>query len=105
MPGKRKISHTSDWVSRNLPYVFFLIFLAMTYIANAHLVDKKIRKIDKMRDQIKELNWRYMSVKSDLIYQGTYSEISSEVEKYGLSNEGDFPKIINAKDNWNQYES
>ena len=83
-----------DWMGRNLPYVFFLIFLAMIYIANAHYTEKKIRKIDKLRSEIKELNWNYMAIKSDVIYQETYSELSENVSDMQLSNNGAFPKKI-----------
>ena len=87
----------SSWVGRNLPYVFFLIFLAMIYIANAHYTEKKIRKIDRLRGEIKELNWNYMSIKSHIIYQETYSELSQNVKALHLSNEGAFPKKISKK--------
>ena len=84
----------SKWIAKNLPYVFFLIFLAMIYIANAHYTEKKIRRIDTLKDEIKELNWNYVSVKSDVIYQGTYSKLSSKVKQMQLSNDGHFPRKI-----------
>ena len=87
----------ATWVGRNLPYVFFLIFLTMIYIANAHYTEKKIRKIDKLRSEIKELNWNYMAIKSDVIYQETYSKLSENVSDINLSNSGEFPKKISKK--------
>ncbi len=84
----------SKWIAKNLPYVFFLIFLAMLYIANAHYTKKKIRQIALLKDEIKELNWNYMSVKSDVIYQSTYTKLRSQVEQWHLSNDGQFPKKI-----------
>ena len=84
----------SRWVAKNLPYVFFLILLAMVYIANAHYTQKKIRKIDQLKSEIKELNWSYMTVKSELIYQGTYTQLSDDVRLNKLSNEGNFPQKL-----------
>ena len=99
--GKEKNSDfnvfDAAWINRNLPYVFFLIFLAMIYIANAHYTEKKVRSIDRLRSQIKELNWNYMSIKSDVIYQETYSELSENVSDSQLSNNGPFPKKISGK--------
>ncbi len=69
----------------------------MIYIANAHYTEKKVRKIDALRAEIKELNWNYMSVKSDVIYQQTYSELSEDVSAIRLSNKGAFPKRIQTK--------
>ena len=81
-------------MGKNLPYVFFLIFLAMVYIGNAHYTEKKVRKIEILKTEIKELTWIYMSAKSDAIYQSTYSELSEQVKNTQLSNAGSFPKII-----------
>ena len=45
-----------EWIQSNLMYIFFLIFLAMVYIANAHWTEKKVRKIDRLQRDIRELN-------------------------------------------------
>ncbi len=92
--GRRNKVH---WVAQNLPYVFFLIFLAMVYIANAHWTEKKVRKINSLKKEIRELNASYMSVKSDVIYQATYSELQEQVADLKLSNEGSFPVKIKSK--------
>jgi hypothetical protein len=91
------VSYTSEKIGDNLPYVFFLILLAMVYIGNAHYTEKKVRKIDALKNEIKELTWTYMSVKSDAIYQSTYSNLSEQVNPNQLSNEGSFPKKISSK--------
>lgn len=88
------LNYSSEKISNNLPYVFFLILLAMLYIGNAHYTEKKVRKIEALKNEIKELTWSYMSVKSDAIYQATYSKLSDQVENSQLSNEGSFPKKL-----------
>jgi hypothetical protein len=85
---------TSQNMGKNLPYVFFLIFLAMVYIGNAHYTEKKVRKIEMLKTEIKELTWIYMSAKSDALYQSTYSELSEQVKSNQLSNSGSFPKKL-----------
>lgn len=79
---------------RNMPYFFFLLFLTMLYIGNAQHVEKKVRDIDEMRGDLKELNWIYMSLKSDVIYEGTYSRIVNRVDQYQLSNQGAIPQKL-----------
>jgi len=81
-------------VARNMPYFFFLLFLTMLYIGNAQHVEKKVREIDEMRGELKELNWIYMSLKSDVIYEGTYSRIVNKVDQYQLSNQGAIPQKL-----------
>ena len=88
------MSYSSEKIGSNLPYVFFLILLAMVYIGNAHYTEKKVRKINALKNEIKELTWSYMSVKSDAIYQATYSNLAGQVERNQLSNEGSFPKKL-----------
>ncbi len=79
-----------DW-GNQVHYVFFLIFLTMVYIGNAHLVEKKVREIDRLKREIRELNWRYMSAESDAIYEGTYSRLSRQLEGAELSSGGALP--------------
>ena len=88
------MNYSSEKISSNLPYVFFLIFLAMVYIGNAHYTEKKVRRIESLKNEIKELTWSYMTVKSDAIYQATYSNLAEQVESSQLSNEGSFPKKL-----------
>jgi hypothetical protein len=97
--SKRKESLLFDsmWVAKNLPYIYFLIFLAMIYIGNAHYTEKKIRKIEQLKKENKEINWQYMSLKSDVIYQGTYTKLKETVKYRQLSNEGSWPKRISEK--------
>lgn len=97
--SKRKDSLLFDslWVAKNLPYIYFLILLAMIYIANAHYTEKKIRIIEKLKKENKEINWQYMSLKSEVIYQGTYTKLSEKVKHTQLGNDGSWPQKISEK--------
>lgn len=93
---KGRLHFKSHDIGKNLPYIFFLVLLAMCYIANAHYTEKRIRKIDKLKVEIKELTWTYMSVKSDAIYQGTYTNLKSQVKSSQLSNSGAPPQKLDS---------
>ena len=71
-------------VLKNLPYVLFVGFLAIVYIANAHYSEKKVREIQHLQAEIKELRWHYMSLKSELMYNSKRSEIAKRVAPLGL---------------------
>ncbi len=75
---------SAELVLKNLPYVLFIGFLAMVYIANAHYSEKKIREIQRLQAEIKELRWHYMSLKSELMYNSKRSEITKQVAPLGL---------------------
>lgn len=77
-------SISADWVLKNLSFVGFLGFVAIIYIANAHYSEKKIRQIQAMEQDIRELRWKYMSLKSEVMYNSKQSEIAKDVEPNGL---------------------
>jgi hypothetical protein len=71
-------------ITGNLPFILFLAVVALVYIANNHLAEKKIIRINRLSRQIKELKWEYLSVKSDLMFRSKLSEVSKAVEPLGL---------------------
>lgn len=74
----------SSWFYQNLTFVFFIFFLILIYIANAHYAEKKVKQIQTMQKEIKELRWQYMSIKSKVMYRTKHSEVSKDVGIYGL---------------------
>ena len=86
-----------EWIVHRLPFILFLSLLALLYIANGHYADKNIREINKTRSELKELHWKYLNVKSDLMFRSKFSEVSKSVESLGLK-ELDAPPIIIAED-------
>ncbi len=86
-------------ITQNLPFILFLSVLALIYIANSHLAEKKIRKINKLSRDIKELKWDYLNLKSTLMFQSKMSEVSKAVEPLGLKELSTPPQRIIVKEN------
>jgi Bacteriodetes cell division protein (FtsL-like) len=61
-----------------------LALLAILYIYNGHHADKLVRKITATEKNIKELEYEYKTVKSDLIFRSKASELVKAVEPLGL---------------------
>ncbi len=78
----------------NLPYFLFLVLLAMIYISNTHSVESTFKLIDKMKVELKEVRWNYMSAKSDLMYRCKQTEVAKAVEPMGLKEITAPPKKI-----------
>lgn len=72
------------WVVKNIPFFLFLAVLAVLYIFNGHLNDKLTRKISATEKHIKELEYEYKTVKSDVIFRSKASELIKSVEQLGL---------------------
>lgn len=69
---------------RNLPFVYFLALLGVIYIAFGHYAERNMRKIDSLQDQLQEQRWHYMSVHSEMMREGSRSEVSDVVSESGL---------------------
>jgi len=70
---------------RQAPFVFFLSFIGIIYIANSYYAEKNIRKINKYSEELKELRSEYITSKSRLMFLGRQSEISRLAKDKGLS--------------------
>jgi len=86
-------------VLKNLPFVLFLAFLVLIYIANAHYSERKVRQIQGMKKELKELRWEYMALKSELTFNSRKSQVSRAVEPQGLEPPKGRPKKIVVKRN------
>jgi hypothetical protein len=79
-----KFLFTSKWVVKNIPFFFFLAALAVVYIYNGHYADKIVRKIGESEKHIKELEFEYKTIKSEVIFRSKASELEKAVAPMGL---------------------
>lgn len=86
---------SSDLILKQLPMILFFGFLAMIYIANAHLAERNVRRIQVLKRDIQELRWQFYSIKADIMYNSKHSEIEDQVRGLGLrSLNGDTKRIV-----------
>ena len=79
------------WITRNLAYFLFLAFIGVLYIANGHTSDRTIRDICRLENEIKELQYEYKTVKSEVMLKSEESQIIKAVEKSGLKTNKELP--------------
>jgi hypothetical protein len=75
---------SSDKTLKHLPFILFLALVAIFYIANGYYADDKIREVNKISNQLKELRSEYISTKSDLMFASKQSEVAKAAEPIGL---------------------
>ncbi|GGG96763.1 MULTISPECIES: FtsL-like putative cell division protein [Pedobacter] len=80
-----------------LPYLCFLAFLGMVYIANSHFAVNNVRRIDKLNKEVKELRWEYKSLKADLMFKSKLTEVAKKVDTLGIKELIEPPKKIIVK--------
>ncbi len=61
---------------KNFPFIFFLSFLAICYIANGYYTDDQVRKVNRLTGEIKELRTQYIVVKDSLVIKSKQTEVA-----------------------------
>lgn len=72
------------WIVRNISFFLFLAILAVVYIFNGHYADKTARNINKVSKELKELQYEYKTLKSEVMFRSKQSELAKAVESFGL---------------------
>ncbi|MEY2916784.1 MAG: hypothetical protein RIS73_498 [Bacteroidota bacterium] len=92
---KRLFSY--KWVVKNIPFFLFLSMLAVLYIYNGHYADKLNKKINVTEKHIKELEYEYKTIKSEVIFRSKASELIKVVEPMGLKELTEPPVVLTAE--------
>ena len=89
---KRWLNYQS--LVKQIPFFLFLTVLAVIYIYNGHYADKTIRNINRTAKEVKELQWEYKQVKSEVMFQSKQSELVKAVEPLGLKELTEAPVVL-----------
>lgn len=74
----------SEQTLKYFPFLFFLAFMGLLYIANGYYAQSKDRELDALNTQIKELNTQYQIAKAKLMYLSKESEVAEASSSMGL---------------------
>jgi hypothetical protein len=89
---KRWLNYQS--LVRQVPFFLFLAVLAVIYIYNGHYADKTIRNINRTAKEVKELQWEYKTVKSEVMFLSKQSELVKAVEPLELKELTESPVVL-----------
>ena len=92
---KRWLNYQS--IVKQVPFFLFLAMLAVIYIYNGHFADKTIRSINKTSKEVKELQYEYKTIKSEVMFRSRQSELVKAVEPLGLKELTDAPVVLRAE--------
>ncbi|MFM7177142.1 MAG: FtsL-like putative cell division protein [Bacteroidota bacterium] len=93
---------SKEGLVKSMPFVFFLMAIALLYIANSYEAERVIRDIDKTGKELKALRTEYISVKSELMFTSKQSEVARMSSSFGISESKSAPMKIVVADNSNQ---
>ena len=71
-------------IVKNLPFFLFLSGLAVVYIYNGHYSDKLIKSISNTNKELRELQFEYKTMKSEVMFRSKQTELAKAVEPMGL---------------------
>lgn len=72
------------WIMKNIGFFLFLAGLAVVYIYNGHYADKMSRGITRTDKEVRELQYEYKTLKSEVMFRSKQSELAKAVEPFGL---------------------
>jgi hypothetical protein len=75
---------TRDAFLRLVPFLLFLIVIAILYISNIYYAEKTIREIEDARKELKEVRYEYIISKSDLMGKSKRSEVTRSLADEGI---------------------
>lgn len=86
-----------DWMVEHIPFFLYCSVLAVVYIANGHYADRSVRRINALQSELKELQFTYKTLKSDVMFRTEESQMVKAVEGLGLKPSKDLPESITPK--------
>ena len=73
-----------SWILKNITFFLFLAVLAVVYIANGHMSDNRIRKINDTGRKLKDLQYEFKTLKSEMMFKSRESEMVKAAGPLGL---------------------
>lgn len=71
-------------IVNNIPFLAFLALICVLYINNSQRAVSMQREINTQNKKLKELRWKYMDIKSQLMNAGMESEMIRSAAGLGL---------------------
>lgn len=83
-----------QWIVKNIPFFLFLTGLTVLYIANGHNADRIVRKINATNNELKELQFEYKTVKSEVMFRSEEVEVLKAATPLGLKISRETPQRL-----------
>ena len=77
-----KVSYKA--IVNNIPFIAFIVLLCVLYITNSQRAIEMQRELNARNKELKELRWKYVDTKSQLMYVKTETQVMKNAEKIGL---------------------
>lgn len=86
------------WIIRNFRFFLFLSLLGIVYIFNGHYSVKTARSITKVSRELRNMEFEYKSLKSQVLFESKQSQLAKAVAPFGLKELSQPPIVLNASE-------
>lgn len=78
-----------EWVTyqkviNNALFFLFIVAIGVFHVSHNLSAEGMNRNISRKQQQVKELRWEYMTIKSDLMFRSKQSELTKLLEPHGI---------------------
>ncbi len=84
------------WITKNIGFFLFITLLAIIYIANGHKADNMLRNINATNRDVKDLQYEYKTLKSEVIFKSREEQVVKAAQPLGLQLPDSLPVQITA---------
>lgn len=85
---------SKDSAVNALPFIFFLTFVVLLYIANGYYAEEQIRRQSKLSNELKELRSEFIISRSELATVSTQTAVKARVLPMGIKESAINPPTI-----------
>ncbi len=85
---------SAKWINTNLYFFLYCGLLLIGYIAYGHWTDKTLRNISNTQNQLKDLQYEYKTVKSQVMNISGQEQVVKAAEPLGLKISNTVPKRL-----------
>ncbi len=85
---------SAKWINANLYFFLYWALLLVGYIAFGHWTDKTLRNISSTQNQLKDLQYEYKTIKSQVMNISGEAQVVKAAEPLGLKISNTIPKRI-----------
>lgn len=83
-PEATPVVNPRENITKHLPFVLFLSGILLVYIFLTHRTEKKIRKIEKLNREVKELYSEYITLQTEILNGSRSSNLEQKMLKQGI---------------------
>lgn len=93
-PEVTPVANPRENITKYLPFVLFLSGILLVYIFLTHRTEKKIRKIEKLNREVKELYSEYITLQTEILNGSRSSNLEQKMLIKGIKPATSPPIII-----------